>query len=587
MNQDVSATVPRFDEGLLSAIQHVGFHPFILIRRDDETDESRRFVICQTQNEAGSFVGEVAALPGFAESRLLRGIERALQQEIHDAAGLLFAWTQAQGDGLSETVHIGKPDDVDLAIFHGYPAYGYATHSASDSTAERVQALIQTFNAYETSTGNDALRFSIVEAMALALSRALGAAGGYGAAGEIVDRALVHAPGAIHLKAAKHALMLAMADKPVPPRLRKFIGEDDGYLKQFVCSQPFERFDIGPDGNVLVCCGHWLPTSIGNFMTQPVDAVLNSPIAQKIRQSVTDGSYKYCNHLECGTMAQESLARRDAIPHARTREAVASGDFRLEGVDEVMFAFDQTCNLSCPSCRTHVITEKTSQSIEKAQAVEEKLLPLLPTLRVLNLNPAGELFGSRPSRKLLGLINEERCPDLLLDIISNGTLFSEDEWNKFPGIHGKIRSVRISTDAACKETFETLRRLGKYDVFCANMRFLRGLRDRGVIPWFKLSFTYQLGNFREMREFVAFCDEMHADFAIFERLQNIAFTAEEYRLNAVHHPDHPSHAEFIEIIKDPVFRTKRVWHDFDYDGVEKMTGEEARDRLAEALMVVR
>ena len=111
--------------------------------------------------------------------------------------------------------------------------------------------------------------------------------------------------------------------------------------------------------------------------------------------------------------------------------------------------------------------------------------PLLPTLRVLNLNPAGELFGSRPSRKLLGLINEERCPDLLLDIISNGTLFSEEEWNKFPGIHGKIRSVRISTDAACKETFETLRRLGKYDVFCANMRFLRGLRDRGVIPWFK------------------------------------------------------------------------------------------------------
>lgn len=50
---------------------------------------------------------------------------------------------------------------------------------------------------------------------------------------------------------------------------------------------------------------------------------------------------------------------------------------------------------------------------------------------------------------------------------------------------------------------------------------------------------------------------------------------------------YPKHAEFIEIIKDPVFRTKRVWHDFDYYGVEKMTGEEARDRLAEALVVVR
>ena len=93
-----------------------------------------------------------------------------------------------------------------------------------------------------------------------------------------------------------------------------------------------------------------------------------------------------------------------------------------------MFAFDQSCNLSCPSCRTHVITEKVSQSVEKARAVEEKLLPLLPTLRTLHMNPAGELFSSnRPSRRLLELINDERCPDLRLDIISNGTLFSREE----------------------------------------------------------------------------------------------------------------------------------------------------------------
>ena len=107
-----------------------------------------------------------------------------------------------------------------------------------------------------------------------------------------------------------------------------------------------------------------------------------------------------------------------------------------------MFAFDQTCNLSCPSCRTHRIVERVSDSIDKARAVEEKLLPLLPTLRMLHINPAGELFASKPSRRLLELIDDERCPNLVLDIISNGTLFSEEEWNKFPGIHGKVRSVR-------------------------------------------------------------------------------------------------------------------------------------------------
>jgi hypothetical protein len=390
-------------------------------------------------------------------------------------------------------------------------------------------------------------------------------------------------PYSIHLKAAKHTLLLKSEGGHVPPRLEKFAGDDNGYLHQFVCPAPFERFDIGPDGQVMVCCGHWLPTHIGNFMTQPVQDVLNSPTAKAIRQSVTDGSYKYCNHLECGIMTQDALPRRDELQrHPRVRKAISELNYEVDGIKEIMFAFDQTCNLSCPSCRTHVITEKVSQSIEKARTVEEKLLPLLSDLHTLHINPAGELFGSKPSRKLLELINDERCPNLHLDIISNGTLFSREEWNKFPGIHNKVRSVRISIDAAHKETFEKLRRLGKYDIFVTNMRFLRELRLAGVIRQLKFSFTYQLDNFREMKEFVQFCDDMHADFAIFERLQNIAFTEEEFRRNAVHFPDHPLHSEFIAVIKDPVFRTSRVWHDFDYAGVDNMPREEAWQRLVGA-----
>ena len=85
------------------------------------------------------------------------------------------------------------------------------------------------------------------------------------------------------------------------------------------------------------------------------------------------------------------------------------------------------------------------------------------------------------------------------------------------------------------------------------MRFLRDLRLDGTLPQLKFSFTYQLDNFLEMKAFVAFCDEMHGDFAIFERLQNIAFTKEEYRQMAVHLPDHPLYADFLQVIKDPVF----------------------------------
>jgi MoaA/NifB/PqqE/SkfB family radical SAM enzyme len=236
--------------------------------------------------------------------------------------------------------------------------------------------------------------------------------------------------------------------------------------------------------------------------------------------------------------------------------------------------------LACPSCRTGLITDKAAVSIEKMRTLEEKLpLLLQPTLQVLQINASGELFASKTSRRALELIEDGRCPNLKLDIISNGTLFSEEEWNKFPGIHDKIGSIRISTDAARKATFEKLRRPAKYEKFMENMKFLSSLRTSGAIPQLKFSFTYQLDNFREMREFIAFCDEMNADFVLFERLLNLAFSEQEYRRKAVHFADHPHHNEFVDIIRHPIFRTWRVWHDFDYVGVENIPAQEASRRL--------
>ena len=537
---------------------------------------------CKTQNNSAQFVNGLASLPRFAESKLLRGIERALSLEVYEAADLLFSWVRTPTDALSETVHILQPDGLLIRARHSYPAFGFDSGPGLHGPEQRLRMLQDAFHTYVGNEGNDALRRSIIEALAFALSRALGAGRQYAEALQIVEQALGVNPYSIHLKAAKHTLLLKLAGESVPPRLEKFVGEDNGYLREFVCPQPFESLDVTSSGDVLVCCGHWLPTHIGNLIKEPLDSVLNSARAQKIRQSMTDGSYKYCNHLECTRLIKSEegfLPRRGDPLHQRTRKAVADQNYRVDGVDQLMFGFDQTCNLSCPSCRTHRITEKASQTSEKVRTIEEKLLPLLSSVRQLQINPAGELFVSRPSRKLLEYINDERCPNLKLEIISNGTLFNEAEWNKFSGIHKKVVSVRISIDAACKETFEKLRRLGKYDVFVENMRFLRRLRDSGALPQLSFSFTYQLANFREMRDFVGFCDEMLADFAIFERLQNIAFTREEYKQKAVHYPDHPCYAEFIDVIRDPLFHSDRVRHDFNYPGVKSKSPADTWDGI--------
>jgi hypothetical protein len=207
-----------------------------------------------------------------------------------------------------------------------------------------------------------------------------------------------------------------------------------------------------------------------------------------------------------------------------------------------------------------LFVEKPSLNDAKTKAIEDKLLPLLKGLKHLDINPAGELFVSKPSRKLLELVSRERCADLEIDLISNGMLFSRKEWEKFPNLAGMVRSVRISTDAATKPTFENLRRLGIWEVFIKNLSFLGELRRKREIRELKLSFTYQLGNFREMEEFIAFSQRFNCDYVIFERLQNLgAFTWEEFRERAVHLGSHPLHAEFLDIVRRSSFGVRHVY----------------------------
>ena len=580
----VGRFVPLFPL-ISSAIVPLGYQPFIAL--GIKTTEEESIILCETQNEAGEFKDALQAHPLTGRCGFLDGLLKAVLGEVYDSGAAFFDWIMGAGSSVVEAGVWGK-DDKPFAFYVGYPLLAVAeagTVAVAQSPEQRAGQLVAMLEAFDATSGNEKLRWTINECLALALSKYFGSEGHYTTAKRFVGIGLSGSPYSIHLKAADYALTARLKGETVPPRLMKFIGPDNGALLGKICPEPFKRFDVGPSGEVLVCCGHWLPTNIGNIQSSSIDEVMNSETAMKIRKSMLDGSYKYCNHLECGAMIQGYLPDKDKTKDPILRKAIDEDEVRLEGVDNLMFAYDQSCNLSCPSCRVSRIVERPSESDHKAKTVEEKLVPLLKNLRVLNINPAGEFLFSKPSRRLLELLNRETCPNLKIDLISNGTLFDEREWNKFSNIHGMIRSIRISVDAASKETFETLRRLAVFEPFVENLTFLAGLRAKVAFPQLKFSFTYQLGNLREMKEFVTFAKSFNCDFVIFERLQNLgAFTDEEFRERAVHLSGHPLHAEFREIIGDPIFKDRSVWHDFEWDGASALTPLEAQLRLEELQM---
>jgi hypothetical protein len=563
-----AATLPMaFAASIRSAIAEHDGRPFIIVHTG-RTGASGTLV-CSAEEELPSFIETLAELSlEVARSPLFTALEHVLRNEVYEGAYALFDW-----------IHLSVGVDRSRIVLWGADHRGLAACPVYDlcgtraiNPAGRAAMLLASFEAYEAAIGNDATRCSLLETFAFALSRHFGLTGAYDTALSCVDRAqsLVdhnRAPGSrsLFLEACRFTLELKQRGEPIPPRLEKFVGYDNGVLKNVTCKLPYTNFEVNASGGVYVCCSHLVPTPIGNITAESAESIWNSEQAKRMRASVVDGSFRYCDHLNCELMGHESLPRQDseAIKSDPVMgAAVLDNVFEVEPIEILSFGYDDSCNLSCPSCRPEL---RMMSWNEGKIGVEDKVAALLPSVKVLYLNPCGEVFVSKPSRRVLQAIDPQTCPDLKVFIISNGTLFSESEYNKFSNIHGKLAAVRISTDAATRETFETIRRGGRWDRFMENMRFLGRLRREGQIGFLFLSFTYQVGNFREMKAFVEMCEEIGADQAKFEKLLRTsdAMTLEEYDERAVHRPGHPLYQEYLEVIADPIFKQPNVYAAFD------------------------
>ena len=283
--------------------------------------------------------------------------------EAYDAYEALYRWIM---DEKAPSNLAFMHYDIDTV--RGWMRTATAGIDPRGSNHPRAELLKRIWHEFNRFNWRSLLRFQILECIAMALSKYFGELGNHQRALFFVDGALAEPRLSFHLRAARHALRLVAEGAPVPPRLAKFIGPDNGYLKKFVCSMPFKRFDIVETGEINVCCGHWLSRSIGKIDEGELNDILNSEKVQAVRRSMLDGTYKYCNHLDCVALAQDTVTPRERVTDPVVREAITTGDCTVEHVDDMLFAYDQSCNLACPSCRRERIIEKPSENEAKGAA---------------------------------------------------------------------------------------------------------------------------------------------------------------------------------------------------------------------------
>jgi len=329
------------------------------------------------------------------------------------------------------------------------------------------------------------------------------------------------------------------------------------------CSKPFTFVEVtgwqGPKGDVFVCCPTWLDTPIGNVLQQPFDDVWNGATAQEIRRSILDGSFRYCIYSRCAFLQTVTgpVQRREEVSDPELREAIEKDLTILPyGPRQVRCSYDKSCNLSCPTCRTELIVE---------QDRKDEILEINRRLRTtwvgdakwLSITGSGDPFGSPFFRQWLRTMDRREMPRLeCLHLHSNAMMWTPAEWNAIPpDIRELILTAEISIDAATPQTYAVNRRGGRFHRLLDNLEFVSSLRKNGPLKHVTISFVVQENNFREMPDFVRLGRRLGFDMVYFGQLVDWGtFSGEaEFRRRAIHFPDHPRHAELLEVLRDEAF----------------------------------
>jgi pyruvate-formate lyase-activating enzyme len=345
--------------------------------------------------------------------------------------------------------------------------------------------------------------------------------------------------------------------------LARAVEGTDYDLRDKFCPMPFTHLSTSFQGDAFVCCcPAWVPYAVGNVLdAQTAEAVWNSEKAVEIRRSIHDGDFRYCSRTLCSYIAAKNLPLKSEVTDPVLRRYI---DERTTVVPEapamVQMNHDQSCNLACPSCRTGIITAGPEEQRTYLDAADRVLLPLLRNVDGMTyISGGGEAFSSTHYRKILAALNRRDYPGLHVFLITNAQLLNAKRWSEFPDLPEMIGNLSVSIDAARAETYERLRRPGKWPVLIDNLQLMAEMRAAGKIRRLQINFVVQADNFRELPEFIALGDRFGVDSFWLQRLTNYgAFAEPVFAKSDVTVPSHPDHAELLSILRSPVLKDPRV-----------------------------
>jgi MoaA/NifB/PqqE/SkfB family radical SAM enzyme len=179
------------------------------------------------------------------------------------------------------------------------------------------------------------------------------------------------------------------------------------------------------------------------------------------------------------------------------------------------------CNLACRMCvRTELGVPLGEMSFETFKSIIDKL----DTIVKIHLQGQGEPFLARD---LFQMIDYAASKGIVVNLTSNATLFTEKIVERI--CQSQINKMILSVDSTEKETYESIRKLAKFDIVIAGIKRLTAKRkETGAKFKLAIAAVVMKKNMQEIPKFVQFARELGVEQLEFQDLQEKDDYLEKY-----------------------------------------------------------
>lgn len=321
-----------------------------------------------------------------------------------------------------------------------------------------------------------------------------------------------------------------------------------------LCTRCRDSLYVYADGTTRICC--WTNgEKAGNLIDNTVPEIYQGERAKNLRERLLKQDYSLCRVDEC---------------HYLMTGLINEFQTELEGISEypkrLCLDFENYCNYKCTSCTIRHINEgKTKEELERNyDIIESRIRQAMPYAKMINANGLGELFVSKRTLRLLSewepIAPIEECSVLLE---TNGSLFDEEHWKQIENLGKYNLHVAITVMSFEEPVYQRLSGVNyPIEKIESNLKFVKSLREKGIIDFLTIATVVQAENFRTLPQFAQRCiEEFGADYVRLRPYDNWGGqnVMEEFFVN-IRNPMHPWHSEYKEIMKHPYLSHPKV-HD--------------------------